>query len=127
MSSASNESNYSKFKIALKDFDRMNTNYKAGRLLVAVDIASAYDEYMKTIDGDDYRLLMSDNRGELLGLFKMAHWDWAYINKTIEYNERQLQTIRDIKDIIFPRLAGPFGSKNIRLYFFLIHKFSHIF
>jgi hypothetical protein len=31
----------------------------------------------------------------------MAHWDWAYINKTIEYNERQLQTIRDIKDIIF--------------------------
>jgi hypothetical protein len=89
--------------MALKDFDRMNTNYKAGRLLVAVDIASAYDEYeyMKTIDGDDYRLLMSDNRGELLGLFKMAHWDWAYINKTIEYNERQLQTIRDIKDIIF--------------------------
>jgi hypothetical protein len=66
----SNESNYSKFKIALKDFDRMNTNYKAGRLLVAVDIASAYDEYMKTIDGE--WLLMSDNRGELLGLFKMA-------------------------------------------------------
>jgi hypothetical protein len=61
MSNTSNESNYSKFKIALKDFDRMNTNYKEGRLLVAVDIASAYDEYMKTIDGE--RLLMSDNRG----------------------------------------------------------------
>jgi hypothetical protein len=112
-SNESNELKFKKFKRALKDFGRMNMHYKAGRLLIAVDIASAYDEYeyMKTIDGDDYRLLMSDNRGELLGLFKMAHWDWAYINKTNKYNEHQLQTIRDIKDIIFGYDTCYFNSK----------------